>query len=166
MAEPDSVYTPKGPAPRLDDVVIKRAKENLDIATFAHSESQNDMEEVLALQETMKAKKALEDTLDAFDLARESVPLTKAADTATRAFRREAEVHAKDALKVAKKAQTITIDAAKKAAAEIMLMIEQQAHKAAEDAAAASKDWKKKKALREKRLYSLCRDDGRGGQRL
>jgi len=127
---------------------MSRAEENLELATYATSESKNNKEEVLAMQGAMTARKALDDTLDAFDLARESVPLTKAAETATRAWRRNAETHAINAVAVAKKAETITIDAAKKAAAEIMVMITDEAHKAAKDAHEASKDWKKKRAER------------------
>jgi len=135
-------------APRLDQVVLRRTEENLELAATAKSESKNNLEEVLAMQQTMKARKSLDDALDAYDVARESVPLTKAAETGTRVFQRDSENHAKAAVEVAKKAQTITIDAAKKAAAEIMAMIEEEAHKAAEEAHEASKDWKKKRAER------------------
>lgn len=143
-----TLATATKPTPRLDEVVLTRAEENLELATYANSESKNNKEEVLAMQETSKAREALDETLDAYDLARESVPLTKAAEVATRVFRRSSEVHAEDTQKVAKKAETITVDAAKKAAAEIMSMIEEQAHKAAEDANEASKDWKKRRAER------------------
>lgn len=147
-AEPDLPQIKFDHTPFLDEVVMSRAEENLDIATSATSESKNNKEEVLALQQTMKARKALDDTLDAYDLARESVPLTKAAEVATRVFQRDSENHAKNAVVVAKKAETITVDAAKKAAAEIMVMIEKEAHKAAVEANEASKDWKKKRAER------------------
>jgi len=147
-AEPDGLWTAPTKAPGLDEVVISRAEEQLELATTASSESKNNKEEVIAMQQTMAARKSLDETLDAFDLARESVPLTRTAETNARVFQRDAENHAKGAVAVAKKAQTITIDAAKKAAAEIMVMIEQEAHKAAEDANKASQDWKKKRAQR------------------
>jgi hypothetical protein len=134
--------------PYLDEVAMSRAEENLQIAKYATSESKNTKEEVLAYQQAMKARHFLDVTLDNYDIARSSVPLTKAAETATRVYRRDSENHARDTVAVAKKAETITIDAAKKAAAEIMAMIEKEAHKAAVDAAEATKDWKKKRAER------------------
>jgi hypothetical protein len=139
-------WTPPASSPRLDEVVMKRAEENLELATSANSESKNNMKEVLAMQQTTKAREALDVTFDAYDLARKSVPLTKTAEVKTRVFRRDSEKFAKDAVVVAKKAETITIDAAKEGAKEVMLMIENEAHKAAEDAHESSKDWKKKRA--------------------
>merc|ERR1719159_2341963 len=56
-------------APKLDEVVMRRAEENLEMATYANSESKNNLGEVLVTQQTMKASKALDDTLDAFDIA-------------------------------------------------------------------------------------------------
>lgn len=132
----------------LGDAVVNRAKENLAIAEIANSESLGNVDEVLVTQQQLVARKSIDDAIEAFDLARESVPLTKAAETKARLFERNSKVFKEGAEDWLAKIKTVAPEAAKNAAKEIMKQINVDAKAAAEKANEAAQDWKQKKAER------------------
>merc|ERR1719265_67947 len=132
----------------LGDAVMARAKQNLAIAEMANSESLGHVDEVLVTQQQLVARKAVDEATEAFDLARESVPLTKAAETKARLWERDSKVFKKGAEDWLAKMKLVVPEAAKAAAKEIMKQIAEDAKSAAGKANEAAQGWKAKKAER------------------